>query len=92
MSPEVQQKFDEMQREIDRLRTDLMQHSNDGHMGAEVDMRHLRSFIEVVTTAPTHFPHSVYEQIKIHYNSVGPVWKIYVYDYINNVWKNVTIS
>lgn len=92
MDPKVQEKLDEMQRQLDTLRTDLMQHSNDGHMGEEVDIKHIASLFEVVTTAPTHTPRNVFEQVKIHYNSTGPVWKLYLYDYVQRVWKNVTIS
>ena len=58
-----------------------------------VDFENINNFIEVVTTVPTHTPNNVYEQIKI-YNDTGggPAWALYIYDYVNHVWKSVTIA
>lgn len=57
-----------------------------------IDFGNLTGLVEVVTTAPTHFPRNVYEQIKIHYNSTGPVVRLYIYDNVNSKWNYTTLT
>lgn len=84
IDPEIQQYID------DRLR----QQVHDGNYAQRVNLFDIFGNFETVTTAPTNAPisGSPYDQVKIHYNSVGPVWKLYIYDYQNSVWKSVTLT
>lgn len=72
----------------------IKKHIHDGNFSQRINLFDIYGQIETVTTAPSNAPvgGSPYEQIKIHYNSTGPVWKLYIYDYQNSSWKSVTLS
>lgn len=72
----------------------IKNHTHDGVLSQRVQTQNLFGLFETVTTAPTGYPvgGGPWAQVKIHYNSVGPVWKLYIYDTLNNVWKSVTLS
>lgn len=94
----LQRDVDFLKREIDQMNTSRKEQRHNGVDGRLVDFNYLDGLITVVTssselTARTSgIARTVGEQIFIHYNSTGPVWKLYLYDNVNNVWKNVTIA
>lgn len=94
----LQQDVDFLKREIEQMRTALREQQHNGVDGRLVDFNYLGGLITVVTSASeltartSGIARTVGEQIFIHYNSTGPVWKLYLYDNVNGVWKNVTIA
>lgn len=87
-----------LRMEVDQLKTSLREQQHNGVDGKLIDFNYLGGLITVVTTAAeltaktASVGRNVGEQMFIHYNSTGPVWKLYLYDNVNNVWKNVTIA
>lgn len=55
-----------------------------------LSIRNLTEFIEVVSVVPTNTPRNFYEQIKIYIS--GATYRLYVYNYSNNVWRYVTLT
>lgn len=80
----------QLQKQIQEIKLQMLLQGQAVNYG--IDFANLTNMIEVVNTAPTETPTTVYGQIKIHYNSTGPVWKLYLYDNLNSVWKSVTLS
>ena len=84
--------------EVEQLKTLLREQKHDGVDGGSVYFNSLDGLITVVTSAAeltaktASVGRRVGEQVFIHYNSTGPVWKLYLYDSVNGVWKNVTIA
>lgn len=94
----LQQEVSTLKRELEQIKTSLREQQHNGVDGKLVEFGYLDGLITVVTssaelTARTAgIARTVGEQVFIHYNSTGPVWKLYLYDNVNNVWKNVTIA
>lgn len=94
----LQREMGSLKMEIEQLKIALREQQHNGVDGKLVNFNYLAGLITVVTssaelTARTSgIARTVGEQIFIHYNSTGPVWKLYLYDNVNNVWKNVTIA
>jgi len=93
----MQEDINRLQRQIDELKQQLSW-QNQGQLYG-IDFANLINFIEVVTVDPSvdstgalAKPDTIYGQIKIFYNSVGPAWKLYLYDRINSVWKSATLT
>lgn len=84
MTPEIKQYIDQA----------LARQTHDGNQSQRINLFDIFGQIQTVTVAPSAAPvgGSIYDQIKIHYNSTGPVWRLYIYDYQNNAWKYTTLS
>lgn len=59
-----------------------------------VNLFEIFGMIEVVTTAPTAAPNSLYEQIKLYTDSISTptVFTLYVYMPRIKLWKSVTLA
>ena len=57
-----------------------------------ISFKNLLDGIEVVDAAPTNAPTTVYEQIKLFYNTTGPVMRLYMYDNVNDNWNYVALT
>lgn len=82
-----------LQKQIDAINLQLNLQSQGVTYG--IDFANLTNFIEVVTTSPNvagNIPDTIYEQVKIYYNSVGPAWSLFLYDRLNGVWKSVILT
>lgn len=53
-------------------------------------IKNLQDFIEVVNTVPSYTPKNFYDQIKIYVNA--GTYRLYVYNYKNNVWNYVIMT
>lgn len=59
----------------------IANHIHDGNLSQRINLYDLFGFIDTVTAAPTEAPSNIYGQFKI-YSGI-----LYVYDFINNVWR-----
>jgi hypothetical protein len=81
----------DLQKQIDELKTQIQNPMVlQNYTDSTIDLKNISSFIEVVTTVPTYFPHQVYEQVKLYYNASGS--RLYIYDYTNSVWNYTTVG
>lgn len=88
MDPEIQR----LQKQIDELK---MQQSLQGQgVNFGISFKNLFDGVEVVDAAPSEAPfgNNVYEQIKLFYNSTGPVMRLYIYDNVNGNWNYVALT
>lgn len=89
-----------MRTDMERLKSELTRQSHNGFDGERIQFDSVTGLIKVVTTS-TEFNqmtaadrnvNAPSNQMFVYYNTTGPVWKLYIYDQINKVWKNVTIA
>ena len=80
----MEQEIQNLQKQINELKMQLSVQGQGVNYG--VSFTNLQDYVEVMTVAPTHTPKTVYDQIKIFYNSVGPETRLYIYDNVNNQW------
>ncbi len=99
INPELKQYIDsqiaqEMRKANEGVEGKLREQVHDGNYSQRVNLFDIFGNIETVTTAPATAPTggSPYDQLKIHYNSVGPVWRLYIYDYQNSAWKYTVLT
>lgn len=96
----LKQQIADNKREFEDFKNMMSQQTHNGVDGGLVDFNNLTGLIKVVSTTAefnqitaTGRPvNAASNQIFVYYNSTGPVWKLYIYDYINRVWKNATIA
>ena len=86
----MEEQIQKLQKQIDELKMQLSIQGQGINYG--ISFKNLQDYIEVVTAAPTHTPRTVYEQIKLFYNSTGPVMRLYIYDNVNNQWNYVELT
>ena len=92
---ELKQKIENLQSQIDELKQKPLQSEEQF-----IDVKNIRSMFETIneTSGTTKLdqrkivPKTIYEQVFVYYDSTGPTWKLYIYDYSNKVWKSVTIA
>lgn len=82
---------------IQQLRDDFEKFKLDTQQGQSrvdysIDFRNVQNFIEVVSTAPTHTPSNVYDQVKLYVN--GATLRLYICDHTVNpiVWHYITLT
>lgn len=68
----------------------IKQHRHDGTNSAKLQFWDLLGFIETVTTAPTHMPVDIFDQIKLYQNAT--TYRLYIYDTLNNAWRYVALT
>lgn len=77
VNPLLTQDF--LQNQGDPRDNDIRTHRHNGRGSERINIMDLVGMIETVTTAPTGTPQTLWGQVKLHYNSVGPVRRLYVY-------------
>jgi hypothetical protein len=80
----MEQEILKLQKQIDEINLKLSVQGQLNNYG--ISFMNLQDYVEVMTVAPTHTPKTVYDQIKLFYNSVGPETRLYIYDNVNNQW------
>ncbi len=55
-----------------------------------ITFKNIVDFIEIISTVPTHTPKGLYEQIKFYSDS--GTYRLYVYNYVDNVWRYATLT
>jgi len=58
------------------------------HIGTDADrisLKDVDSFIELVTSVPTHIPKNMYEQVKLYVS--GSNTSLFIYDRTNKTWR-----
>lgn len=60
-------------------------HEHNGQDASKIQIGNLEGFFEIVSTAPTHRPKNMFEQIKLYVN--GATYRIYFYDYKARAWR-----
>ena len=78
MDPKTQQTLIDLQSRIQALET------------KRTMIFDIYGLFQTVSVAPTGIPHSIYDQIKIYVNST--TYRLYVYDFTNNVWHYATLT
>lgn len=86
-------------QEFEAFKSSMTQQGHNGYDGARVNLIDLIGFIPTITdsteftnttTVADRVPSTISEQIFI-YNNAG-TYKLYIYDIVGKVWKNVTIA
>ena len=86
-------------QEFEAFKSSMTQQSHNGYDGARINLIDLIGFIPTIsdsteftqaTTVADRVPSTVYGQLFIYNN--GGTYKLYIYDVVGKVWKNVTIA
>lgn len=96
---QLRQDFILLKRELDTLKNDLRSQTHNGYDGGLIKLENLLGMFRTIsdsteftrtTTVADRVPNAFGEQLFI-YNNAG-TYKLYVYDSVGKVWKNVTIA
>ena len=95
----IMQEMADLNRKIESFSSELKAQQHDGYDGNRIKLENLTGLFRTIsdatefsraTTVADRVPSSFGEQILI-YNNAG-TFKLYVYDSVGKVWKNVTIA
>jgi hypothetical protein len=89
MPNDVEKEIKELRDKIDSIEQSLaFQKTNELALNT-ADIKNIFSLLEVVSTAPTHVPRKLFEQIKLY--SSGGIYRVYFY-LVGVGWKYVALS
>jgi hypothetical protein len=86
----MEEDIQQIRKEIAALKQQLSIQGQATNYG--VELMNISGSFEVVTIAPTAAPVSVYEQVKLYYDSSGPTMQLYIYDNVNAKWNYVALT
>lgn len=81
---------------VEALEQQMREHSHNGFLGAEIDIRNMRGLYKTVTVAAdltrllAGKPVRIFDQILI--DTTTGTKKLYIYDGVGAVWRSCTIS
>lgn len=84
----MEEKLAQLEQRISQLEQDNTVSKFDNEI--YLTIKNLTDLIEVVSTVPTATPKAFYDQVKIYIS--GGTYRLYVYNYVNNVWRYVTLT
>jgi len=78
----------DLEQRIQKLETQMREHSHDGFNGGQIYFRNLFGLFETVSVAPTTTPKTTWDGIKIYTN--GATYRLYWYDSVAGAWRYAT--
>lgn len=90
MTPQNEQILQDMQTRLSNLEQAYNYHRHDGTSASRINLSDILGAIEVISTAPTHTPRDMYDQLKLYINST--TYRLYIYDYVNHNWRYVALT
>lgn len=84
----MEERLKQLEADVARLKEEktVSNFSNDLY----VSIKNLQDFIEVVSAVPVQSPKNFFDQIKLYANA--GTYRLYVYNYKNNVWNYVIMT
>jgi len=82
-------KLQELERRIASLEEDKTVSKYDNPF-SYVDIQNITGFVQIVASAPSGAPKSLYDQIKLYIS--GGTYRLYIYDYSNGAWRYATLT
>lgn len=90
---EIQQLKDQvtqLTQQLSDFKSFFNSHFHNGNDSQRVNLQDIFGTFDSMTSAPTIVPIGVFDQFKVVLS--GGIYKLYVYDITNGIWKSVTIT
>ena len=86
---EIQQQINELKSKINDFQLMMNTHHHEG-ITQRVNIFDIFGLFQTISFVPTVKPNNIFDQVKIYVNST--TYRLYIYDFVNNVWHYVTLT